>query len=266
MQKGETRTDWRRRPLSAGQIDYALDDVRYLDEMAFKLRRRLAEMGRIGWMEAEIATWMSDVRATRSDERWWKVSGTSNLSRRSLAVVREIWRWREAEAERRDCPTRRVLRDDLIVELAKRRSSDPAQIRALRGMERGDLRRCLPELAAAVGRAMALGDEECPEAPSRETQPQSSVLGQFLTSALGSICRTAEVAPSLVGTASDVRELVAYRLALAEGNVIPEPPLLDRGWRAEVVGRVIDDLLDGKLSVRIQDPRSDDPLSFEPAR
>jgi ribonuclease D len=113
---------------------------------------------------------------------------------------------------------------------------------------------------------MALGDEECPEAPSRETQPQSSVLGQFLTSALGSICRTAEVAPSLVGTASDVRELVAYRLALAEGNVIPEPPLLDRGWRAEVVGRVIDDLLDGKLSVRIQDPRSDDPLSFEPAR
>ncbi|MEX2112586.1 MAG: HRDC domain-containing protein [Pirellulales bacterium] len=266
LEKGETRTDWRRRPLTAGQIDYALDDVRYLDEMAFKLRRRLAEMGRTGWMEAEMASWMSDVRATRSGERWWKVSGTSNLSRRSLAVVREIWRWREAEAERRDCPTRRVLRDDLIVELAKRRSSDPAQIRALRGMERGDLRRCLGELAAAVGRAMALPDEECPDTPPRDTQPQSSVLGQFLTSALGSICRSAEVAPSMVGTASDVRELVAYRLALADGNVVPEPPLLDRGWRAEVVGRVIDDLLDGKLAVRIQDPRSDDPLSFDPVR
>ncbi len=90
------------------------------------------------------------------------------------------------------------------------------------------------------------------------------MLGQFLTSALGSICRTAEVAPSIVGTASDVRELVAYRLALAEGNVGAEPPVLDRGWRAEVVGRVIDDLLDGKVSVRIKDPRSDDPLSFEP--
>ncbi len=130
LEKGETRTDWRRRPLTAGQIDYALDDVRYLDEMAFKLRRRLSEMNRTGWMEAEMSSWMSDVRATRSGERWRKVSGTSNLSRRSLAVVREIWRWRESEAERRDCPTRRVLRDDLIVELAKRRSSDPAQIRA----------------------------------------------------------------------------------------------------------------------------------------
>src|SRR6185436_3250041 len=114
----------------------------------FKLRRRLAEMGRVGWMEAEIASWMSDVRATRSDERWWKVSGTSNLSRRSLAVVRELWRWREAEAERRDCPTRRVLRDDLIVELAKRKSADAKQIRALRGMERGDLQRAMPQLAA----------------------------------------------------------------------------------------------------------------------
>ncbi len=119
-------------------------------------------------------------------------------------------------------------------------------------MERGDLKRCLPELAAAVGRAMALSDADCPDSPLREVQPQSSVLGQFLTSALGSICRTAEVAPSIVGTASDVRELVAYRLALAEGNIRAEPPLLDRGWRAEVVGRVIDDLLDGKVSVRIQ--------------
>ncbi len=193
LEKGETRTDWRRRPLTAGQIDYALDDVRYLDEMAFRLRRRLSEMNRTGWMESEMSSWMSDVRATRAGERWRKVSGTSNLSKRSLAVVREIWRWRESEAERRNCPTRRVLRDDLIVELAKRRSSDPAQIRALRGMERGDLKRCLPELAAAVGRAMALADVECPDTPPREAQPQSSVLGQFLTSALGSICRTAEV-------------------------------------------------------------------------
>ena len=79
-----------------------------------------------------------------------------------------------------------------------------------------------------------------------------AVLGQFLSSALGSICRRAELAPSIVGTASDVRDLVAYRLGLADGN--GEPPLLGRGWRAEVVGRLIDDLLAGKLAIRIHDP------------
>jgi ribonuclease D len=264
LHKGETRTDWRRRPLSSNQIEYALDDVRYLKSMAAKLQARLTELGRDSWLDTEMATWMADVEATRSLERWWKVSGISGLSRRSLAIVREIWRWREAEAQKRDCPTRRVLRDDLIIELAKRKSSDPKQIRALRGLERGDLQRLLPQLAAAVGRALALDDDQCPVPLAREAPSQLAVLGQFLSSALGSICRSADLAPSIVGTASDVRDLVAYRLGLANGNGEIEPPLLSCGWRAEVVGRLIDDLLAGKLAIRIQDPHSDEPLSFEP--
>jgi ribonuclease D len=264
LHKGETRTDWRRRPLSEAQIEYALDDVRYLGQMADKLGARLVELGRSEWMASEMSTWQTDVEATRSGDRWWKVSGAAGLSRRGLAIVRELWKWREAEAERRNCPARRVLRDDLIVELAKRRSTDPAHIRTLRGMERGDLQRCLPQLAAAVKRALALPDDQCPQPPPREAPSNLTVLGQFLTSALASICRSAELAPSMVGTAGDVRELVAYRLGL-QANGQTEPPLLGRGWRAEVVGRLIDDLLAGKLAVRIADPRSDDPLTFEPA-
>ncbi len=264
LQKGETRTDWRRRPLSSGQIEYALDDVRHLGAMAHKLQSRLEQLGRSAWMDDEMKAWKRDVEATRSNERWWKVSGTTGLSRRSLAVVRELWRWREREAEHRDCPTRRVLRDDLIIELAKRRSSDAKQIRALRGMERGDLQRALPQLAAAVERGLTISDDECPVPAQREGPAQLAILGQFLSSALGSICRAAELAPSIVGTASDVRDLVAYRLEVAEGNGSQEPPLLGRGWRAEVVGRLIDDLLAGKLAIRIRDPRSNEPLSFEP--
>ncbi|HEY2146584.1 MAG TPA: ribonuclease D, partial [Pirellulales bacterium] len=83
--------------------------------------------------------------------------------------------------------------------------------------------------------------------------------GQFLSSALTSICRSAQIAPSIVGTASDVRELIAFRL----GYGGDEPPVLARGWRAEVVGQVIDDLLAGRKSIRIADPLSDDPLAFE---
>jgi ribonuclease D len=262
LHKGETRTDWRRRPLTESQIDYALDDVRYLAEMAGRLQSRLTDLGRQGWMDVEMASWQADVAATRSDERWWKVSGTSGLSRRSLAIVRELWRWRDREAQRRNCPPRRVLRDDLIIEMAKRRSADPKHIRAIRGMERGDLQRALPQLAAAVERALAISDDECPLPAQREGPAQLTVLGQFLSSALGSICRSAELAPSIVGTASDVRDLVAHRLGLGEAN--GAPPLLGRGWRAEVVGRLIEDLLSGKVSIRIHDPLSEEPLVFEP--
>ncbi|MEX0679095.1 MAG: HRDC domain-containing protein [Pirellulales bacterium] len=266
LHKGETRTDWRRRPLSSDQISYALDDVRYLAPMAARLRERLEQLKRTAWLTGEMEAWQSDVNATRSGERWWKVSGTSGLSRRSLAVVRELWRWREREAEKRDWPTRRVLRDDLIVELAKRKSSEAKQIRAVRGMERRDLERAVPQLAAAVKRGLELADDQCPVPQQRETPAQLNLLGQFLAAALVSICRAAELAPSIVGTASDVRELVAFRLGLIEGNGAGEPPLLGRGWRAEVVGRQIDDLLTGRLAIRIRDPLAAEPLVFEPIR
>jgi ribonuclease D len=88
------------------------------------------------------------------------------------------------------------------------------------------------------------------------------MLGQFLTAALSSICRGADIAPSIVGTPNDVRELVNYRLNNvldSEGNV----PTLARGWRAEVVGHLIEDLLYGKASIRIADPNSEHPLAIE---
>jgi ribonuclease D len=262
LEKGETRTDWRRRPLSERQLEYALDDVRHLQPMRDALHRRLMDLGRMNWLADEMSAWQDDVLATRNRERWWKVSGISGLSSRSLAVVRELWRWREGEALKRDCPAKRILRDDLIVELAKRRSADPKQIRALRGMERGDLQRLMPKLAAAIEQALALPDQECPKPSSREVPPQINLLGQFISSALTSICRTAQVAPSIVGTASDVRDLVAYELGYRRPD--EEPPILGQGWRAEVVGRLIEELLAGKVSVRIHDPHADEPLVFEP--
>ena len=261
LEKGETRTDWRRRPLSERQIHYALDDVRHLEAMRDFLVRRLTALGRLDWLETETASWQDDVRASRSRERWWKTSGISGLPSRSLAIVREIWRWREQEAQRRNCPTRRVLRDDLLVELAKRRSAEVSQIKAVRGMERGDLARQMPKISAAIAQALALPDGECPKPLVRDVPSQITLLGQFISSALNSICRSANVAPSLVGTASDVRDLVAWQLDYRQPDDVI--PLLGRGWRAEVVGRLIEDLLAGKVAVRIGDPHSDHPLVFE---
>lgn len=260
--KGETRTDWRRRPLSDAQIEYALEDVRYLMPLCDRLSEMLAAHGRTEWLEAEMSVWQDEVEAARTRQRWRRVSGVAGLSQRSQAVVRELWRWREQEAERRDMPPRRVLRDDLLVEIAKRKTADPQRIRAVRGMERSGLRKSIPELAECVHRALEAPEADFPRRVRRDLPPQLNLLGQFLTPALSSICRSAQLATSLVGTASDVRELIAYQLEFDVPDT-SRPPALAVGWRAQVVGKLIDELLSGKKSIRIDDPNSDHPLAFD---
>ena len=148
--KHETRTDWRRRPLSKRQIEYALDDAAHLHPMCEALEARLRELGRLEWLEEEMADWKEELHRAAGQERWRRVSGQTGLDARSLAVVRELWKWRDAEARRRDQPARRVLRDDLLVELARRQTADVKRIRAVRGMERGDLLRRAGGIAAAI--------------------------------------------------------------------------------------------------------------------
>ena len=96
----------------------------------------------------------------------------------------------------------------------------------------------------------------------KHVPPQLSLLAQFLAPALGSVCRRAEVAASLAGTASDVRELVAHHLGLHQDRD-EKLPVLARGWRAELVGKLIEDLMDGKKSIRITNAKHADPLVFD---
>ena len=161
-QKQETRTDWRRRPLSKRQIDYAVQDVYYLGLIRDRLHARLGELGRQAWMKEETESWCEELIRATSSERWRRVSGTAGLDQRGLAIVHELWKWRDGEAKHRDQPARRVLRDDLIIELAKRQTADVKRIRACAAWRRGDLVRRIDEIAACIQRAMALPGEQCP--------------------------------------------------------------------------------------------------------
>jgi ribonuclease D len=263
--KGETRTNWRRRPLSTRQLDYAVQDVAYLEPIRDVLCERIEKLGRSAWLAEELESWQAQMSSLERSAAWRRVAGTSGLSPRQLAIVRELWQWREEQAQERNCPSRRVLRDDLIVELARRRTDDLSRIRAIRGLERRDLQRHMPALAACIRRACALESSDCPD-PTRApnwNSAQLQLLGQFLATALGSLCRAMEIAPSLVGTTQDLRDLVAYRLNLGAANN-QAVPVLSRGWRAEVIGQTIDELLAGRIAVSVHDPLADNPLQLEP--
>jgi ribonuclease D len=261
LHKHETRTDWRRRPLAARQLEYAVEDVVYLEPMWNELQNRLARMNRQAWLDSEMAAWLGEVGAAATSERWRRLPGTANLSPRTLAIVRELWRWRDAEAERRNFPVRRVLRDDLIVEVARRQTDDVKQLAMVRGMERSDLRRFLPQLAACVARGLAVPPDELPRSPQPDVPPQVNVVAQLLATVLTGVCRQAEVAASLVGTVQDVRDLIAHHLGISPAA---PPPRLAQGWRAEIVGHTIEDLLEGRTCIRIVDPLSEAPLALEP--
>lgn len=264
LHKGETRTDWRRRPLSPKQIEYALLDVTFLAPLYGKLREHLERLSRLDWLDEEMARWQDELQEAEQRENWRRVSGATGLSEKAMVIVRELWRWREREAELQNRPPRRLLRDDLLVELARRGKSDSQQIRAIRGIERSLSKRHFDAVAESIQRALELPRSEWPSRPPRKPSSHGSLVGQFIAAALSSICRAQELAPSLVGTVQDVRDLVEYRLIPPLDDEDETPPALASGWRAQVVGRTIDDLLAGKVALRVQDPRADDPLTIEP--
>jgi ribonuclease D len=259
--KGETRTDWRRRPLSKAQIDYALQDVVYLHALRDGLLTDIDKLGRRAWLDEEMQTSQAALEETLSRQRWRRVSGISGLSPRAMAIVRELWRWRESEALRRNVPVKRVLRDDLLVEMARRQTADVSRIKAVRGMNRRDVTPHLKDFAECIERALALKNDELPRTERRDLPPQLTVLGQFLAAALASVCRLQNLAPSLVFTLQDIRDFVAHELGYSQPE--DDPPRLAVGWRAEVIGDLIDDFLAGKLAIRIDDPLSDHPLKLE---
>lgn len=256
----ETRTDWRRRPLSPAQIAYALEDVQFLLQVWNTQRSTLSKRGRLPWAEAEFARMVSEIQEENTRENWRRLPGIMSLNPRELAVVREIYEWREQEGERRDRLVRKVLRDDLIIELARRQPQDQNDLLATRDMNRSDYRRVAVDMLAAISRALALPDNKLPPVIRPRNDQDEHVLAQLLSIALANRCAQTEVAMGLVGTNADLKHLVRWHVYAERDGI---PPRLTQGWRAEVCGDLLTDVLAGKIALRISDPHSDHPLVFE---
>ena len=261
IQSHETRTEWRRRPRTEHQISYALDDVRHLPLIWEKQRNQLEKRGRLSWAEAEFERFMGEATRERDGEAWRRVSGARKLNRRAMAVFRELFTWRDRAAEERDRPARSVLRDDLLIEIAKRQPTTNDDATSVRGMQRRDYVRLAPELVDCVQRALALPDDQMPQKkPAPPPVAQNEVLGKVLGIALAQRCAELGISTALVGTSADLQDLVRWDVA---DNKSGPPPRLMQGWREEVCGDLLSDVLEGKVALRIVDPHADAPLRFE---
>ena len=260
VDKGETRTDWRQRPLTDRQLDYALEDVVHLWPVYKKLTKKLEKLNRVDWVRQEMDQWQSALEKTITHPQWRRVSGIARLKPLQLAIVKELWIWRNQEAERKDRTPKRILADDLIVELARRGTSEPKQIKAIRGFGNRVQATAIDGISAAIEKALNLPKSEHPKRVTSTKTINLGLLGQFLTTALNVLCRTEQISSSIVGTAQEVRDVAAMRLGILK---LSEKPKLLTGWRAEIVGQLIDQVLDGRIAIRVDDPNSDHPLKME---
>lgn len=259
LPKGETRTNWRRRPLTGDQIEYALSDVTLLQTMHTILSEEIQSRDRFKWVHEETARLQEKVIAAETAERWQRVSGSSGLKPRQMEVLRHLWRWRDSVAREKDSLPRRVLRDDLMVELAKRGSSDIKKIGGIRGMERRGVNRSYQDISDAIEAALRVPDDQLPKRTRGQGRVASPMLSQFLSTSMACVSRQHEIAPAIVGNADDVRDLLAYELEPRRGT--PKPALLD-GWRGEIVGKTIRQILRGELAIRVADVSKNQPLEF----
>ncbi len=259
---GETRTDWRRRPLSPAQIHYALDDVRYLLDAADELDRRMDALGRREWAEIEYAGMIEAVRSRDDDDRWRRLPGLHQLNRRGLEVARRLAEWRREEARRTNRPLRQALRDDLLIAIAKRQPATKRDLEALRDFNRPHLLARSNEVLSAVAGAQGIAPEDLPEHAERfDDGPGVSMVVSLLTATLNQCAAQDKVAASLIGSAADLKELIRWHVA---GRPADRPPYLLQGWRGSVCGQTLLDVLAGKRSLRIVDPEAEVPVALDP--
>lgn len=257
--KAETRTDWRRRPLSPAQIEYALDDVRYLAPLRNVLLTKLETTGRLPWFQEETIRQLEEVQERLTEQTWTKLPGVRQLDRQALGVLRALWTWREAEAKARNRQPQHILRDDLLVVLARRKTAEPKQIAAIHGFERPAYAKLIPTLSNCIKQALALPPELLPlPFPQPTITPKAEILCQILFAVLSQVCREREIAIGLVGSPSDIRDWLAYHLFAT----VTWAPKLAEGWRKELIGQLFEELLHGKIAIAIVRPLEDLPLAF----
>lgn len=257
---GETRTDWRKRPLSQAQWDYALEDVRYLRDVADELENRLVKLDRWEWFREEMRQILGDIRNQDPAGRWRRLSGLNSLSRRGLEVARRLWQWRMDDARSANRPLRQLLRDDLLVAIAKRAPKNRQELEALRDFNRPALIKRADAILEIIRGASAVPPEELPEHSERpDDGPGMAMVSSLLSAALAHRCAKARISVALVGTTQDLRELIRWHL---EGRPTERRPLLASGWRAEVCGDSLLGVLDGTVALRVSDVRSDVPVEL----
>ncbi len=248
IDKASRFTDWSRRPLTENQLSYALADVTHLRQVHESLTKRLKKTGRAHWLEEEMAV-LTDPAIYRADpdDAWLRLK-KRNGNARFMAVLKELAAWREREAQSRDMPRGRILRDEVLVSIAGHEPASASDLENMRGLPKRFAKEGGgAEILAAVSRAQAIPKRELPKVPERKSLPPGiGPLTDLLKVLLKHACETHHVAPKLLASVDDLE-----RIAASDDADVPAL----HGWRREIFGEQALAFKQGRLAITVKGKR-----------
>lgn len=246
--KGETLTDWLRRPLTDDQFRYAVEDVAHLPDVHAALARELERRGRSHWAAEEFRRFENaELYRPPVEDRCLKLKGAKKLAGQSLALLERLLEWRDRLAKHHNRPGRVMVRDDVLVEIARRRPRTVEDLHVMRGFQQSRNPRIAAEVLQIIEESKNIPRERWPQpVEEREQTPLMKATVDLLSAVTRAVCFESGVSQDLVGGGQRLRELIDH---LQTGQ--PESPALLSGWRAEFIGGYLVDFLEGKKQLHI---------------
>jgi ribonuclease D len=243
LDKSSRFTDWSRRPLSTAQIDYAIADVTYLRDIYVVLRDRLERSGRLSWLTDELQQLTSPSTYEQLPDNAWERFRQRMRKPRDLAVLMEVAAWREAEAQSRDVPRSRILKDDILVELVLAAPRTPEALSNLRSFPRGmENSRAGAQILAAIEQGLARDPASLPKM-DRERRSSGGATVELLKVLLRQVSEAHGVAAKMIATVEDLDAIAADdRAAVASLT----------GWRYQIFGEKALELKHGRLALTVE--------------
>lgn len=243
LNKAHTRTDWSLRPLSADQIQYAADDVIYLCKIYSMMQEQLQKLGRDQWLHSDFELLNDPELYQVSPENvWLKIRGKNKLTGKQLSIMQTLSEWRERTAQQENKPRSWLLSDDLMLELAKLQPVTIAELAKIRNINERTVNRYGKKLCELV----AVARERLPKPlqdkgrPVKKTQQHEAVI-DILSAVVRIRAEQNSLNPIILATRKDLEDLVFGE---------PDCVLLS-GWRHQMVGRELQALLAGELTVKL---------------
>lgn len=244
LDKAHTRTDWSKRPLSEDQIRYASDDVFYLRQLYPVLKNQLAEQGREDWLDEEFdALCQPGLFITHPEDAWNKVKGINRLRPRQFAAAKNIAEWREKMAIKKDLPRRWILADDILIAAAQLLPKNISQLSTIANIKTATIEKNGEIILNCVKDALALNETDLPSTtkPKRLTADQE-IIADLLMTQLRLIASEQNISPANIANRKMIEKIIC-----GETDI----PLL-KGWRYQLAGKKIQDLLSGNFSLQIK--------------
>ncbi len=243
LSKAHTRTDWTIRPLSQAQIQYAADDVIYLCKIYQIMCERLENLGRLHWLDNDFKQ-LNDTELYQisPSNAWLKIKGKNKLTGKQLSIVQALCEWRESTAQTVNKPRNWLVRDDMLLELAKLQPSNVAELAKVRGINERLVNRYGRAICELINQAKQRAPIPLHEngKPPKRTQQQEAVV-DVLTAVVRIRAEENSLNPIVLATRKDLEKLI-------HGD--KDNPLL-HGWRFTMVGEELQCLLDGRCLLKL---------------